>query len=155
MTDQTQTYQIRNKHYNQFGTIDMEWFHPVLQRWIEYTADPNDLTDYAAAIHAQALAEGDIGPYVPPSLNEQRALLPVLSPRKFREALIDESINLASVDAAIAAMAEGPEKEKAKVAWEYADYFSRVDPVLQMICVALGLTDEQVDEMWLRAVSSQ
>jgi hypothetical protein len=56
-------FEIRNAKYNHAGTIDVEWFHPVYQRWIPFTADPNANFN-GPAIYAQAIA-GYVAPYVP------------------------------------------------------------------------------------------
>ena len=38
---------------------------------------------------------------------------------------------------------------KLKIAYTRATFFSRTDPFIDQARIALGLTDEQVDEMWL------
>ena len=38
---------------------------------------------------------------------------------------------------------------KLKIAYARATFFSRTDPFIDQACVALGLTDEQVDEIWM------
>ena len=58
-------YEIRNARYNHAGTIDVEWNHPGLGRWIPFTADP-EAGGNGPAIYAQALA-GEVAPYVPPT----------------------------------------------------------------------------------------
>ena len=35
-----------------------------------------------------------------------------------------------------------------KIAYTRATFFSRTDPFIDQACIALGLTDEQVDEIW-------
>lgn len=38
---------------------------------------------------------------------------------------------------------------KLKIAYTRATFFSRTDPFIDQARIALGLTDEQVDEMWM------
>ncbi len=38
---------------------------------------------------------------------------------------------------------------KLKIAYNRATFFSRTDPFIDQARIALGLTDEQVDEMWI------
>ena len=37
---------------------------------------------------------------------------------------------------------------KLKIAYTRATFFSRTDPFIDQACIALGLTDEQVDNIW-------
>lgn len=56
-------WDITNAHYNENGTIDCAWNHPVLGT-IPFTADPNDCEPHGRLIFAQLVA-GDYGPVVP------------------------------------------------------------------------------------------
>lgn len=40
-----------------------------------------------------------------------------------------------------------------RIAYNRATFFSRTDPFIDQACIALGLTDEQVDEMWEQALT--
>lgn len=55
---------IRNLKYNQFGTIDMEFEHPVFG-WIPYTANKDDVEPLGRKLHEAALSGeyGTIEPY--------------------------------------------------------------------------------------------
>lgn len=90
-----------------------------------------------------------------PTIEEIRAAMPVLYPREFRDALIDNGIMPSVITGIISAMPEGVMKEKALNAWENSDYFRRTDPFLLMISAdeTLNLTDEQVDAMWIAATT--
>lgn len=59
--------EMRNAHYNAFGTIDCELNHPV-HGWIPFTADPNDGEEFGRLVHQALLdgAAGEIAPYVAP-----------------------------------------------------------------------------------------
>jgi len=72
-----------------------------------------------------------------------------LSMRQTRLALLDAGL-LSGVEAAIANMAE-PEKSKAKIEWEYASTVNRHDPWLVRLRAELGLSEDQIDEIFYNA----
>lgn len=74
--------------------------------------------------------------------------------RQLRLTLVRNSIPLASVDGAIAAMPEGLPKEEAQIEWADASTFNRNHPTLLLIAGALGLTEAQIDAMWAEAVAA-
>lgn len=74
--------------------------------------------------------------------------------RQLRLTLVRNGISLATVDSAIAAMEDGLQKEEAQIEWADAGTFSRSHPTLVMIAAQLGLTETQVDTMWLEALSA-
>ena len=41
------------------------------------------------------------------------------------------------------------DKFEMRIAYNRATFFSRTDPFIAQARIALGLTDEQVDEMWM------
>lgn len=59
---------IRNPHYNEFGTIDCEVFYDEIG-WIPFTASINDTVGEAPNIYQDIMdgKVGEIGPYVPPT----------------------------------------------------------------------------------------
>lgn len=79
------------------------------------------------------------------------ALLPPITKRQLRLTLVRSGISLAQVEAAIEAMPEGLEKAEAQIEWADASEFERSHPTLLLIASALGLTEAQVNAMWLEA----
>ena len=73
----------------------------------------------------------------------------VISMRQARLALLGAGL-LASVDAAIAAT-PNTEGDAARIEWEYAQEVRRDSPLLAGMIAALGLTNEQVDGLFLAA----
>lgn len=69
-----------------------------------------------------------------------------LSARQIRLALAMNGL-LANVDSAIATLPE-PNRTLAKIEWEYATQFKRDNPMLLQIGAAIGLSAEQIDQMW-------
>ncbi|WP_421983341.1 hypothetical protein [Roseibium sp.] len=89
---------------------------------------------------------------VPPTPEENRANMQPLTARQFRLGLLQSGRTLAQVEAAIAAIEDPTERETAQVDWEYASEFNRMHPLVVDISLALGLSPEQVDTLWLIAV---
>ena len=54
-----------------------------------------------------------------------------------------------SVDAAITAMPDGPDKVVIQTAWENNAGFSRTSPTILAFAARLGLTDEQLDQLFI------
>lgn len=57
---------------------------------------------------------------------------------------------LAAVDAAINAMSE-PQKTAARIAWEYSGTVQRRQPLVLALAPSLGLTDAQIDALFIAA----
>ncbi|MGU3575632.1 hypothetical protein ACLBWZ_08865 [Brucellaceae bacterium C25G] len=98
----------------------------------------------------------EILPYVVPSSptsEEERAQMPPLTRRQLRLTLLRSGIPLAHVEACIAAMPEGLEKQEAEIEWADASQFSRLHPTLLLVVDGLNLTAEQVDKMWEYALT--
>lgn len=85
---------------------------------------------------------------------DRRAKMPTLSPVQFRKMLRGQGITAAMVEAAIAGIAEEDLRADASDAWEYATFFERLNPLIDMIGALLGLTPEQIDAAWLGAVDA-
>lgn len=98
---------------------------------------------------------GSLVVYAPPPLTpeEARAAMRSLTARQLRLGLLDAGISPSAVSATIGGMPAGPDKDKAQIEWEYATTFNRTHPLIETVGGALGLTDQQIDAMWLAAVS--
>lgn len=90
--------------------------------------------------------------YVPqsePTLEELRVQMPALTPRQFRDALIDVDIMPDQITAAIGEITDEKQRAKALNAWEYPTKFTRTDPLINQIGAIFGFTPEDIDIMWL------
>ena len=76
--------------------------------------------------------------------------IPDVSPRQLRQALVLSGIPLASIDSAIE-MQEEPLKSLAHIAWEYSTVFERSSETVNMIGAVIGLTPENIDNLWALA----
>ena len=70
-----------------------------------------------------------------------------------REALIRSGIPIASVDAAIAAIADPVEREIAVTQWEYRSTIRRDAELVTSMAGAMGLSSEQVDDLFRLAAT--
>ena len=75
----------------------------------------------------------------------------VVTMRQARLALLSESL-LASVDVALASLAE-PNKSAAIIEWEYSQTVERDRPFVALLGAALGLSDTQLDDLFILAVT--
>lgn len=73
----------------------------------------------------------------------------IVTMRQARLALL-ASGKLAAVDAAIEALPE-PQKSAARIEWDYSSEVHRNRPFVQQLAQALGMTDEQLDAMFVEA----
>ncbi len=75
-----------------------------------------------------------------------------VSPRQIREAMIDTNLNgTALIDAVEAAVAAGD--RKLKNWWEFATSFERANPLVIAMAQGLGVTDQQLDDLFILAES--
>lgn len=81
---------------------------------------------------------------------EQAPTLPEsVTMRQARLALLAAGL-LDGVDAAIASL-PSPQREAARIEWEYATEVRRDSPTMALIGAALGLTAEQIDALFVDA----
>lgn len=84
-----------------------------------------------------------------PTPEEAREAMPHLTARQLRLGLL----GLGKLDAVSAAIEELPEPDRsqARIEWEYASEFRRTHPLILQMIPILGLTDEQVDVVWMQS----
>ncbi|MFD1326750.1 hypothetical protein [Mycoplana ramosa] len=131
---------FRNARYSNASNtmIDVEYEHPKYG-WIPFTATPDDFESLGREIYAAAKA-GPVAPYIPPTPEQIRERMPPITARQLRLTLVRNGHSLASVDAAIAALPEGPVKDEAAIEWEYGTTFARLSPTLITIAEALNIS---------------
>lgn len=122
-------------------------------RTVEFCYRPSDQAGLSPLVGEWLAGNPDfpIQPYVPPTIEETRVTMPSLTARQLRLGLVNGGFSLAQVSAVIDAMPDGPEKETAEIEWEYATTFNRMHPLIAIVGGALGLSDEQIDAMWMAA----
>ena len=107
---------------------------------------PNTNPDYLA--YKAWLSAGGVPE---PALPEPPYVPSVVSMRQARLALLGAGL-LASVDAAIDSL-PSPQKEAARIEWEYATEVQRVSGLVPMMGAALGLDDAALDALFVAAVA--
>ncbi len=140
---------IKNLKYNATGTIDCEYEHPIYG-WIPFTASPEDTEELGRTIHSLALTGeyGEVVPYVAPP--EAPLVIPsIVTMRQARLALL-ETNKLHLIQPAIDSL-PSPQKEAAQIEWEYSGEVHRNKPFVQTLGLALGLTEEDLDNLFLLA----
>ena len=107
---------------------------------------PNTNPDYLAykawlAAGGVPLPPEPVPPYVPASVTMRQARL----------ALLGAGL-LASVDAAIDSL-PSPQKEAARIEWEYATEVQRASGLVPIMVAALGLDDAALDALFIEAAA--
>ena len=77
----------------------------------------------------------------------ERALIPDVTPRQMRQALILSSVSIPTIEAAINSL-PSPNKELAMTEWEYSIAFKRMNHLVDAIGLIVGKTPEEVDNIW-------
>ncbi|MDW9786788.1 hypothetical protein GOB29_19610 [Sinorhizobium meliloti] len=127
---------------------------PELGRYRSRPSDPHGINPQIRQWMSENPA-APVHPYVPPSEptpEEVRVAMPQLTARQFRLGLINNNLTPAQVTAVIEAMPAGADKEIARIEWEYATTFNRTHPLIATVGAALGLSNEQIDAMWVASV---
>lgn len=122
------------------------------ERYIcDYVSNPNDTFGLNPKIREWLEVNPDypVQPHVPPTTEELRAGMPILTARRLRLGLISNGIMPSQVQAALEAMPAGVDREKALVEWEYASDFERNHHLILSVGAGLDLTPEQIDAMWI------
>ena len=70
--------------------------------------------------------------------------------RQARHALLNAGL-LDAVDATISAIPDETERRQAQIDWEYATEVRKDWPWVQTLSTALGLTEEQLDQLFIQA----
>jgi len=79
-----------------------------------------------------------------------KRLLPDVTPRQIRQALVLSGITTKQIDDAFNMLKE-PLRSLAKVEWEYSISFQRNRPLVNQVGMVLGWTQKQIDDLWILA----
>lgn len=102
---------------------------------------PDDTSDAVWAAKLAVYAKAPVAP-----------VLPDVTPRQIRQALIISGVSMAQIDSAIAQLPE-PTKSMAQIEWEYSTAFQRNRPLVAAVASLLGWTNDQLDQLWQLARS--
>lgn len=85
------------------------------------------------------------------SVEEIKARIPqVVSQRQLRTQLVLTGFNLSDIDTAIKSLPE-PDRSIALIAWDYAITFERESPLLVSLALMLGLTEYDLENIFINA----
>ena len=113
----------------------------LTQAGFQFASD-EDYADYLAARQA------DFDAYEA----AQPTICDDVTPRQIRLALILGGESLDSILAILNTLPE-PQKSLALVEWEYAQVFVRSNPLVAQLAPLLGITDEELDQLWQLAAT--
>lgn len=83
-----------------------------------------------------------------PGATPQDGELPVLSAVQVRLGLLNAGIFSKTVESVIQSIPDAVERERAHTYWDYSTSYHRSHPLVTMLGTSLGLSEEQIDEMW-------
>ena len=87
-------------------------------------------------------------------IDQRKPKLPdTCTPRQLRIALIQSGISLATIENQIDSISDSVQREIARAEWEYALEIKKEHPLVDMIAVNLNLTEKQVDDIFVLAVT--
>lgn len=143
--------EYRNPIFTASGRIDCEISHPVYG-WLPFTVDPADVgADFdVAGLDAAIRAAGGIAAYAPPDpaalLAAERATM--RCSRFQARAAIHIAGLTGDVETAVAAA-----DPIVQIAWADASEFQRASPTIAALAAAIGLSDEDVDDLFRTAMT--
>lgn len=119
---------------------------------VEYVSQPNDLFGLNPVIR-QWLVEHDneysIVPYVPPTIEEQRAQMPLLTSRQFWMAAASINLSKDDIVATVKAGMEDDLNRKVLLAEiTEASTFERLNPSVLTVTALVDIPDNQLDTLW-------
>lgn len=82
--------------------------------------------------------------------NEPIVTVRAVTPRQMRLALSRSGISLSTIESIINSLPE-PTKSETRITWEYSVEFQRNNPLLNAMAPVLGLTSQQVDNLFALA----
>lgn len=87
-------------------------------------------------------------------IDQRKPKLPdTCTPRQLRIALIQSGISLATIESQIDSISDSVQREIARAEWEYALEIKKEHPLVDMIASNLNLTEKQVDDIFVLAVT--
>lgn len=82
--------------------------------------------------------------------NEPIVTVRAVTPRQMRLALSMSGISLSTIETVINSLPE-PMKSETRITWEYSVEFQRNNPLLNTMASVLGLTNQQIDNLFALA----
>ncbi len=133
----------RNARFNEFGTVDLEYNHPLFG-WVPFTASPDDTEELGRELHFAVMKSGTVRPYSPPTAEDLRKSLPPLSRKRLLKGLLIIGITEDEVTSRL-------DNASDRIDWKETLEFNRLDPLLVEVAADFQLPPAQVDSLWVWA----
>ena len=132
---------------NTFITMEIK----IGDEWLPFAANPQDPERHGRECYEKAKSGdyGEIADYVEP----EPVVPEVIDARQIRLGLMDLNISTDDVEQAIEGINDSAAKETAKIDWGFSQTFPRSNPSVVAIGAALGLSDKDMDELWINSSS--
>jgi hypothetical protein len=88
-----------------------------------------------------------------PQVEVAEAVPPIVTMAQARKALILGGVSIASVDGVINNIADITQRELAFTDWQYSTTVLRASPLVLSLAPLLGLTEEEIDQLFILAAS--
>ncbi|WP_156510553.1 hypothetical protein [Labrenzia sp. OB1] len=119
---------------------------------LHYGLRPEDVSPNAQNIRMKAQlwrdSGGTIPDWKPPTTEDARKEIHNLTARQLRLGLFQYGCTLDQIDSIIDSIEDDMLRDTAKIEWEYATELERLNPLILNLSADLGLTPEQVDDLW-------
>jgi hypothetical protein len=138
--------EYRNAAYSSPTSIDMEIEHPVFG-WIPFTATSDDVEENGRLLFEAA--RGATTPWVEPEPGPQE--FPALTAKKFWKAAALMGVTEETVLALVNQIEDPVERLTLSVDIRRSETFWRTDPLIAYFAPLVGLSDTEIDTMWLWA----
>lgn len=139
--------EIRNPVFNADGSIECEVQHSVYG-WMPFTARADDVEAHGREVYERALAmipaPYEAQPTAPPAVPQ------VVTRRQARQALLLAG-RLQDVQPAIDAIADPLQRGMVQIEWDDSQEFHRTRPTLVSLATAIGMTDADLDALFVQA----
>lgn len=80
-------------------------------------------------------------------------LVPALTRRQFRLALVTNGYNLADIETLITQIEDDMQRQIIQIEWQDATVFERNNSSLLTMAALMGLSSTQIDELWAQALT--
>jgi hypothetical protein len=146
-------YAYRQSDMCYTGTVEVPDGTTAIPPFHDFTAPPEQDGFHAVMTwQGWTLVEGPTPPDPQPEIDLQNwRFSTTCTPFQGRMALINANL-MAQVEAIIA---DASTPQETKVAWEYAIEWRRMSPMIDSLAATLGLTAEQIDDLFKDALTIQ
>lgn len=137
-----------NKEYNVEKLFNELSAVELMPLTMDHVDSANFILNYESALSSESL--NTLNNLIESHNSSPIVIIPDVTPRQIRQALLLSGISLAQIDTAINSLNE-PVRSLARVEWEYSNMFQRNRPLVGQVAIMLGWTTQQLDTLWLYA----